>query len=73
MAARLTISSTTKIAMIFGTVITQLGTGGGIDDLVELAVALAPHELAAVEDRDHQQEDRRSRLRTVLIVAARVG
>ena len=36
---------------------------GGIDHLVDLAVAFAPHQLAAVEGRDHQQEDRRSRPR----------
>ena len=33
--------------------------GGAVDQLVHLAVALAPHELAAVEGRDQQQEDRR--------------
>ena len=59
--------------MIFGTVITQLGTGGGIDDLVELAVAFAPHQLAAVEGGDHQQEDAPKPPRTPVIVAASVG
>ncbi len=35
-----------------------IGGRGGIDYLVQLAIALPPNQLAAIEDGDHQQEQR---------------